>query len=76
MPGLIAKYWLADPATNTYGGVYIWESPEAMAAYLNGEIWAEVSAHPNLTNLTTRDYGVLAGPTTVTHGVARAATVG
>src|SRR5947209_5085210 len=22
LPGLIAKYWLADPETNTYGGVY------------------------------------------------------
>src|SRR5436305_11440473 len=75
MPGLIAKYWLADPETNTYGGVYLWESREALAEYLNGEVWAEVSAFPNLTNLTTRDYGVLKGPTTVTHGFAGAAAV-
>lgn len=24
MPGLISKVWLADAATNTYGGVYTW----------------------------------------------------
>lgn len=70
MPGLIAKYWLADAATNNYGGVYIWESPEAMAAYVNGEFWASVGTHPNLTNITTRDYGILDGPTGVTHGFA------
>jgi hypothetical protein len=75
MPGLIAKYFLADRETNTYGGVYIWESPEAMAAYVNGEIWAAVAANPNLTNITTRDYGVLEGPTRVTHGFAAAAAV-
>jgi len=24
MPGLVSKLWLADAATNTYGGVYTW----------------------------------------------------
>ncbi|PDH66121.1 MAG: hypothetical protein CNE91_01395 [SAR116 cluster bacterium MED-G04] len=24
LPGLISKHWLADEATNTYGGVYLW----------------------------------------------------
>ena len=70
MPGLIAKYWLADAATNTYGGVYIWETPDAMVAYVKGEVWAVVGTHSNLTNITTRDYGILVGPTGVTHGVA------
>ena len=28
-PGLISKTWLADPETNTYGGVYLWESRAA-----------------------------------------------
>ncbi len=73
MPGLITKYWLADRETNTYGGVYIWESPEAMAAYVNGEIWAAVRANPNLTGITTRDYGILEGPTKVSHGFTHAA---
>ncbi len=74
MPGLITKYWLADPATNTYGGVYIWESPEAMAAYIGGEVWAAVLAHPHLTNITTKDYGILEGPTKLSHGFAFALT--
>src|SRR5262245_41260174 len=32
--GLRAKAWLANPSTNTYGGVYAWESREAMEAYV------------------------------------------
>ena len=30
-PGLLAKIWLADPATNTYGGVYLFREREARA---------------------------------------------
>ena len=30
LPGLISKHWLANEDTNSYGGVYFWESKEAM----------------------------------------------
>jgi hypothetical protein len=72
MPGLITKYWPADAATNTYGGVYIWENRAAMEAYVNGEVGAAVMAHPNLTNITSRDFDILEGPTQVTHGLLQA----
>lgn len=72
MPGLIAKVWLADTASNTYGGVYTWESKAAMEAYLRSEIFNNVVNHPNLTNIISKDFGVLAAPTQVTHGLAMA----
>lgn len=72
MPGLIAKVWLADAATNTYGGVYTWETKAAMLAYLQSEIFNNVVNHPNLTNITSKDFGILEGPTEVTHGLALA----
>ena len=28
MPGLISKRWLANEETNTYGGVYFWETKQ------------------------------------------------
>ncbi|MED5454605.1 MAG: YdhR family protein, partial [Verrucomicrobiota bacterium] len=37
LPGLISKHWLSNEETNTYGGVYFWESKEAMQNYLNSE---------------------------------------
>jgi heme-degrading monooxygenase HmoA len=73
IPGLVAKYWLADPETNTYGGVYLWESRAALDAYLHGEIWAAAQADPSLTNITSRAYGILAAPTRVTRGLPEVA---
>lgn len=72
MPGLLAKVWLADAATNTYGGVYTWENKAAMEAYLRSELFNNVVNHPNLTNITSKDFGILEGPTAVTHGLALA----
>ena len=68
LPGLIAKYWLADAETNTYGGVYLWESREALDEYLNGEVWVAAKADPHITSVTSREYGILDGPTRVTRG--------
>lgn len=72
MPGLIAKVWLADATTNTYGGVYTWESKAAMEAYLRSDLFQSVVNHPNLTNITSKDFGIITGPTQVTHGLALA----
>ena len=66
LPGLQSKFWLADSAKGVYGGVYVWESAAAMEAYTRSELFAGVAAHPNLTDITSTDFGVLAGPTAVT----------
>jgi Putative mono-oxygenase ydhR len=68
VPGLTAKLWLADRATNTYGGVYIFSDTDAQEAYANSELFAAVAGNPNLTGLTSRAFDVLAGPTAVTRG--------
>lgn len=73
MPGLLSKVWLADAATNTYGGVYTWQNKAAMQAYMQSEIFNNVVNHPNLTNITSKDFGILEGPTEVTHGLAMVA---
>jgi len=36
MPGLISKVWLADPATNTYGGVYTWRDRRSYEDFTKG----------------------------------------
>ncbi len=73
MPGLISKVWLADKATNTYGGVYTWRDRSACEAYTRSDIFQAVGKHPNLTNISSRDFGVLEGPTRVSHGLVAAA---
>ena len=66
IPGLRAKAWLANPSTNTYGGVYAWETPEAMQAYVSGPIFGALLANPGVAQVITRDFGVLEGPTEIT----------
>jgi hypothetical protein len=66
LPGLQYKLWLADSVGGVYGGVYVWESEQAMQAFTRTELFAGVAGHPNFTDITSRDYGVLAGPTAVT----------
>jgi heme-degrading monooxygenase HmoA len=68
-PGLIAKIWLHDPATNTYGGVYTWEDRAAFDAYTRSELFAALAADPNVTGIESRDFAVLDGPTRVTRGL-------
>jgi len=66
IPGLRAKAWLANASTNTYGGVYAWESREAMEAYVSGPIFGALLANPGIADITTRDFGILERPTEIT----------
>jgi hypothetical protein len=68
MPGLRSKIWLADPATGTYGGVYVWTDRESMAAYRGGEVFRQLQSDPHLSTLESRDFAVLATPSTLTRG--------
>lgn len=66
VPGLISKIWLADEHSNTYGGVYTWRDRSAMEAYLKSDLFRSVATHPNLADMTSRDFSVLEAPTKVT----------
>ncbi len=69
VPGLISKVWLADVEANTYGGVYTWESREAMEAFQKTELYRGIGGHPNLADVTSRDFAVLEKPSRVTRGL-------
>jgi hypothetical protein len=68
VPGLAAKIWLADPAANAFGGVYIWQDRKVMEDFTKTDLFRSVVTHPNLANLTSRDFAVMEGPTRVTRG--------
>jgi quinol monooxygenase YgiN len=69
LPGLLSKIWLADPATNTFGGVYFWQDRAAMEAFLTSDLAAAVRAHPRLTNLRMRTFKVTEDVTRLTQPV-------
>lgn len=74
MPGLISKVWLANASTNTYGGVYTWEDREAMEQYRESELFSAVATNPHFAEVSSTDFGVLEGPTSVTRGLAAVRT--
>lgn len=59
LPGLLAKVWLQDRASNTYGGVYLFEDRAAADAYAASQLFATVGAVPNFTNITVADFDVI-----------------
>lgn len=43
LAGLQQKYYLHDAATGEYAGLYLWDSPEAVAAYRDSELRASIA---------------------------------
>jgi heme-degrading monooxygenase HmoA len=72
VPGLLTKVWLANPEAGTYGSVYTWRSRDDMQAFQASELFAAVASHPNFAELSSKDFGVIEGPTRVTRGLAAA----
>lgn len=70
VPGLISKVWLRGLETNTYGGVYTWRDRRAMEDFRRSDLFQMVVNNPNFTNIMSRDFGVMEGPTRVTNGLA------
>ncbi len=38
LPGLLQKYYLHDPATDEWGGFYLWDSQESLEEYLASDL--------------------------------------
>ena len=66
VPGLISKVWLADEASNTYGGVYTWVDERALDAFAQSPLFRAFATNPNFANITSTVFGILEGPSQVT----------
>jgi hypothetical protein len=75
VPGLASKVWLADRAEGVYGGVYTFDSEQALDDFLGSALFAGVGATPGIVDISLRRFGVLEGPTRVTRGSAQPAGV-
>jgi hypothetical protein len=59
VPGLVAKVWLKEPGTNTYGGVYLWRDRESCERFLASDVWQSVVNDETLADLDSRDFAVM-----------------
>lgn len=67
-PGLVSKIWLADEASNMYGGVYFFEDAPSLQGYLESEFVADMRGNPALADLSLRTFGTVEAATAVTGG--------
>jgi len=44
LPGLIQKYYSYDPETEELAGIYLWDSEESVAAYLESDLRKTIPA--------------------------------
>jgi len=66
IPGLASKLWLKNSDTGTYGGVYIFESRDALNRFQENDLFRSLAVNKNLTNITAEDFEILEAPTRVT----------
>jgi len=72
-PGLLAKWWLGDPASGTYGGVYLFATREDADRSRDTDLFTGMSANPALRQVSVQEYDVLEAPTAVTAPVLQGA---
>lgn len=49
VPGLVQKYYSYNEATGEWAGIYLWESEEALAGYLESDLKNSIPAAYELT---------------------------
>ncbi|AHG89503.1 Putative mono-oxygenase ydhR [Gemmatirosa kalamazoonensis] len=67
--GLISKVWLADEERNAFGGFYLWESKEAMDAFMHSDLVKAVVSRPFVKNVSSVDYEVNETASRITRGL-------
>jgi hypothetical protein len=65
-PGLLGKWWLADTASGTFGGVYLFASQHDADRSRGTDLFRAMFDNPALKDVTVAEYDVLDAPTAIT----------
>lgn len=57
--GLLAKIWIVDPDSNTYGGIKLFGESAALDAYLESELFKSILEEPSFEDVSYRRYRVI-----------------
>lgn len=55
VPGLIQKYYVRFGESGEYGGVYLWDSPESLAAWKSGNLSGTLAETYEVEDEPTRE---------------------
>lgn len=59
VPGLLAKIWITDPESNTYGGIKLFRDADSLDSYLESDLFKSVAGNPSFVNAKTQRYTVI-----------------
>ena len=59
LDGLLAKIWVAEPESGSYGGIYLFRDRAALDAYLASDLFESILAEPNFEGPSWHCYHVL-----------------
>ena len=68
MAGLRWKVWLLNEAASEAGGIYLFEDEASVKAFLDGPLAASVSSHPAFSEMSIKQFDVIADATATTRG--------
>ena len=57
--GLLAKIWIVDPESRTYGGIKLFSDAAALDAYLQGDLFKSILAEPTFEDASYSRYRVI-----------------
>ena len=75
-PGLLAKVWIADDATGTYGGIYLFADRESADRSRNTDLFRSMASSPMFTDVSVREFDALNEATAITAPAFAAALAG
>lgn len=68
-PGLVRKTWMADHMNGKFASFYLWESKDAMDAFMASPAIAMVAAEPFMKDLVITSLPVVESASAITRGV-------
>ena len=66
--GLRWKVWLLNEREKEAGGIYLFDTEEALNDYVAGPIVTQVKSHPALQDVTAKKFNVMEEVTAITRG--------
>jgi hypothetical protein len=68
VPGLRWKIWSLNPAEGEFAGIYLFDDPESIQAYLAGPIVTAVKEHPAVSDISAKQFAVIEEFSAITRG--------
>lgn len=68
LDGLRWKIWMINASQQEAGGIYMFEDAQAIQAFLESPLAAQVTSHPALSDFSVKQFDVMEELTVITRG--------